>query len=104
VIQGALEIEGETGGELWLNGLLVNGALTLNNAGGSGLARLHVAHTTLVPSAGGVNVGTNSDALSVELVRSLCGAVTFAGPARSLRAVDSAIDAGEGEAVMAVEV
>lgn len=94
-VLGAVEVGGE--GEIVLDGLLVEGQLTVPP---DDLARLTLNHCTLVPAAGGLLVqaapgaGTANDRLVVELFRSIVGPVVVPDTARRLEAAHSLLDHG----------
>lgn len=102
-VVGDITSKGGAKSELWLDGLLLQGNLAVAKPDDEGFARLRLAHSTIVPGAGALKVHAGADALSVELVRSLCGAVHFAGPASKLSLTDSAIDADGGAAITAAD-
>jgi hypothetical protein len=103
-IRGNLEIKGKagsaglTGGELVLNGLLVEGKLTVldGNLGG-----LEVSHCTLVPRHGGLDVTGLNDRLDIHLSRSICGPVTLTADVSKLLVDECIVDNGGGTAVSA---
>jgi hypothetical protein len=92
---GDVEVAG--GGEVILDGLLIEGSVTVPPGD---LARLTINHCTLAPPAGGLTVeaiaaaGTSNDRLVVSLFRTICGPVTLAESARRLEAAHSLIDHG----------
>jgi hypothetical protein len=79
-LRGDLEVEGDTlaGGdapsELILDGLLVEGKLTVRNGK---LGSLQVTHSTLVPAAGGISVAAGNAKLKLHLGRALCGPIAL---------------------------
>ncbi len=90
-----VEVTGGPGsGQLIVDGLLVEGKVTV--AAGS-LASLQILHSTLVPAAGGLTVAAGSGAgeasLDVRLHRTICGPVELADGV-SLAAADSILDSG----------
>lgn len=102
-LRGRIDVQSAANSELWFDGVLSEGELRLLNAGGAGLTRLRLAHTTLTPNgAGTLTVQAAHDALAVELYRSIAGAIAVAAPARELRIRESIVDVGEGDAVDAV--
>src|SRR5262249_30769169 len=95
-LQGNVEVAG-TGvvgnlgpGALVLDGLLVEGALTVL-AGTIG--ELLISHSTLVPKKGGLTV-KQTDPLSITLKRSICGPIATPITVAEVRVLDSIIDAG----------
>jgi hypothetical protein len=72
-VQGLAAGNSKTPGELALNGLLVEGGITVQDGN---LARLRLHHCTLTPPVGAIVVqGGNLD-LTLSLTRSICGPVT----------------------------
>jgi hypothetical protein len=99
-----LEVEGTApaasleGGELILDGLLIEGKLTVRKGN---LARLRVAHSTLVPSANGLECAGENAALEIALVHSIAGPVTLPDTVRSVTLLDSLVDGAVGAAITA---
>lgn len=99
---GNLEVRGTAGaedlapGELILDGLLIQGQLTVLDGD---LGHLTVNHCTLVPGEGGLIVnsspaaGVRNDRLVVDLERSICGRVALAENIPELHLEDSIVDA-----------
>lgn len=85
-------------GELVIDGLLIEGKLSVP----AGSIRLHIAHSTLVPSSGGIKIEGDS---SVELTidRSICGRIEVAGKSSSLIVNESIIDADGAEKYPAID-
>ena len=104
VLGGDLALSGGSDSELRLNGLLISGApLRVAAAGGNQLARLRVAHCTLVPGitlnadsapqqsdAASLVVEIGTVALTIE--RTICGAMRIDAEA-TVSATDSIVDA-----------
>jgi hypothetical protein len=100
-LRGSLAIEGTApagsadAGTLILNGLLIEGTLTVREGN---LGNLSLAHTTLLPSAGGLTVkagttdGKRNDVLNVTLDRCITGPVTVADAAHLVRLADTIVD------------
>lgn len=89
-LAGDIEVEGtgegDEPGELWLDGLLVAGDVTVVvSAAGPGLGLLSIAHTTLVPApdTGAVTIEDGNDRCALALSRAITGKLTL--PARSGR-------------------
>lgn len=100
-LQGSVEVAG-TGvvgnlgpGALVLDGLLVEGALTVL-AGTIG--ELLISHSTLVPKKGGLTVN-QTDPLSIAFKRSICGPIAAPETMTEVRVLDSIIDAGHETSV-----
>jgi hypothetical protein len=92
----------EEGGELILDGLLIEGKLTVLK---DNLGRLRVSHTTLVPSKGGLATSTDNPAynhsLEIVISHSLSGPIGLSGAVPALSMADSLIDGLGGSAVTA---
>lgn len=69
-VRGSAAPEDESGGELMLDGLLIEGRVRIEDGN---LNRLRIAHCTLVPGAGGLLVEGENRHLAIELERSICG-------------------------------
>ena len=107
-LQGSLEVRGTAAAEsvepgtLVVDGLLVEGGLTVR---AGNLGNLRLAHSTLVPGLGGLTVeaeeqpGSANERLAVTLERSICGAITLAETVPTLRIEESILDAGEDSAI-----
>lgn len=107
-IRGDLHVAGKTAteagqpGRLLLNGLLVEGALTVPagcpGAGASDLGGVSITHCSLVPNESwGLRVAGHAGAnaqLVVDIDHSICGPLRVPGLARPMRIADSIIDAG----------
>ncbi len=78
-------------GQLYIDGLLLEGSLTVADGN---LGALYLSHSTITP-AGNLTVsssgtaGGDNDALTVTLYRSVCGAVTLGQNVPALNTVDS---------------
>jgi hypothetical protein len=95
-VSGKIDATGETAGTLILNGLLLDGTLTVNPGN---LGSLQLLHCTLAPGGGGIQASDNP-ALKVILSRTICGPLSLNGAAQ-LTVEDSIIDAGDGAAIQA---
>lgn len=102
-LKGDISVAGEGSedpGELYLNGLLIEGELSVL---GGELGRLDLSHCTLVPGKSDLVVhstktkGRNSQ-LTVNIEHSICGAITLPETSKSLVIADSIIDAIEENA------
>jgi hypothetical protein len=105
-VRGDITVEGTGGptskrlGTLVLDGLLVEGRLTVASAQG-GLGLLRVAHSTLVPVAGGLVVEGGNRRLVVHLERAITGPIVLPDTGPALRVAASIVDAG-GSAALAI--
>ncbi len=100
-VNGNLKISGGPArepGELLVDGILWNGAL---EAGPADLGRLTLAHTTFVPSRGGLRVEPGNSRLILELNRSICGPLVVLDPTARLEMEHSVVDAAGDVAVEA---
>ncbi|MBI4276920.1 MAG: hypothetical protein HY660_00565, partial [Armatimonadetes bacterium] len=103
-VRGTAAAGNRNPGTLVVNGLLIEGTLTVlpGNLGG-----LTVAHATLVPGSGGLTAsasaqaGQHNELLAVTLERAISGAVSVADTVRALRIEESIIDGGGGTAITA---
>jgi hypothetical protein len=100
---GDIEVEGEgTGdqpGELWLDGLLINGDLTvIAPAAGPGLGRLSIAHTTVVPApdTGKVTVAAGNDSCAVTMRRAITAKTTVPDASGPVDITESIVQAPDG--------
>ena len=102
-IRGSLSVKGlapttsQNPGMLILNGLLVEGALTVLVGN---LGAVQVVHSTLEPSAGGlivnpsVSSGAQNSQLAVSLLRTISGPINLPATIPTLSLTDSILDAG----------
>lgn len=103
---GDLEVEGtapassQTPGTLVLDGLLVEGGLEVLPGN---LGSLRLAHTTLAPDQGGLEVPAGNDRLEITLARSICGPISLAASVAALRLDESIVDHPTGLAIDAAE-
>lgn len=99
-VTGTAPVADQPPGVLAFDGLLIEGRMTVDDPD-SHIGLLRIAHTTLVPNFGGLIVsGTNAD-LDVQLIRSICGAITITAVAVSLSLEDCIVDAETGSAIAA---
>lgn len=99
-VTGSAPVAGQSPGTLTLHGLLIEGALTINDPGRH-LGSVNLEHTTLVPSAAGLSVtGAKAD-FALRLSRSICGPISIAPDAPTLALEDCIVDAGAGLAIAA---
>jgi hypothetical protein len=99
-ITGTAPVNSKTPGGLDLNGLLVEGKLTVDGTLTGNLGALGVSHCTLVPSKGGLAVTSKNDQLEIAVTRSICGPIALSASVRhTLRIVESIVDGNGGIAV-----
>jgi hypothetical protein len=104
-IWGDVSVHGTAGNdiseasELVLDGLLVEGKLTVSTGA---LGSLRLAHSTLVPGKGGLEIGSQNDRLGVSLDRSICGPMVLPDSVPRLNLVDCIVGrGGDGSAIIA---
>lgn len=93
-VRGTADAESSNPGSFALDGVLVEGTLTVESGN---LGALRVAHATLVPSAGGLVVEAGNTRLDATLFRSVVGPVDVADDALRVRLDDSIVDPAAGE-------
>ena len=104
-VRGAIEVTGTapTGriepGELIINGLLVEGSITVQPGN---LGALTLAHTTLVPGAGALTVQAN-DQLTVSVEHSIVGTLALAETIRTTQIMASIVDGDLNAGQLAIE-
>lgn len=98
-VVGTADAESSNPGTFAMDGLLVEGSLTVQagNLGG-----LRVAHCTLVPAEGGLAVQAGNTRLDVTLVRTATGRVDVADDARNLSLEDCIVDGSGSTATRAL--
>jgi len=93
-IRGEIPVDGAAG-KLLLNGLQIEGAMTVQCGE---LDNLILSHCTLVPDSGGLTVetvttdGVCNTQLNIDIERCICGSLIVPEQVRALRIVDSIID------------
>jgi hypothetical protein len=83
-------------GDLVLDGLLVEGKLTVLNGN---LNSLLIANSTLVPAKGGLNVNSKNDQLKIAVEYSITGNITLGSPITELQIKNSTVDGDGGDAI-----
>ena len=105
VILGAVEVVGtapaasETPGDLVLDGLWLDGALTVADGH---LGQLTLSHSTLNPGAAGVSVAAGNPALTLRVDRAVVGRISLAVPVGGGVITDSIVE-GAPDAILAAE-
>lgn len=97
-VTGTADVNSLTGGQLALDGLLVEGKLSVLEGN---LGSLKVSHCTLVPRQHGLEVDSQNERLKIELTRTICGPVRVDAAASKLLVDECIVDNGEGEAIFA---
>jgi hypothetical protein len=93
---GDLTIRGDAATRVTLNGLALDGKLTLHGP----LAQARLAHCTLHRARGGLLCQNLGDDCNVEMRRTLCGTVNVSGALAKLMVAESLLDAGgQGPAI-----
>jgi hypothetical protein len=89
VVRGTDPAGSMGGGFLFLNGLLLEGALVVE---AGELGELRLAHTTLVPEGGGLRIAAGRNArMTVAVDRSILPTIDISGPVARLAVADSLI-------------
>jgi hypothetical protein len=98
--QGTAPAASENPGALFIDGLLIEGSLTINNGN---LGTLGLSHSTIAPG-GGLNVltsqaaGGDNASLAVNLYRTICGPISFNQSQAALNITDSIVSSGPANA------
>lgn len=98
-VVGDLTVNGDSAGELWMDGLLLEGQLVLSATGGEDLGKLSLFHTTLLPKSGGLRVTGSHERLTIELKKCVTGALQLSSTNPTLTVSDTVIDANGGVAI-----
>jgi len=102
-VESPADSDGLAPGELILDGLLIEGQVTVLPGD---LGSLRISHCTLVPEKGGLTVdaepeaGMKHDRLTVTMERSICGAITMSDKVPALQLTDCIVD-GPSEGIKA---
>lgn len=95
-VVGTAPGDSDAQGELILDGLLIEGNVTVLKGQ---LGGLRLQHCTVVPAEGELEVNDDNDELIVRLHRSICGQVTLPATVERIYITDSIIDGDGGAAV-----
>lgn len=98
-VVGSAPAGSDSAGALVLDGLLIEGSLTVGSAPGN-LGHLRLSHCTLVPAQGGLSVSGRNAGLSVQLIRTICGPITLPATGPSLVVEDCILDGVGTETVL----
>lgn len=99
---GNLAVEGTasptslTPGELLLNGILLEGKLSVLPGN---LGRLQLSHCTVVPNKGGVKVDSENEQLHIELIRTISGPIKLTASMKKLNLDETIVDNGNKRAI-----
>jgi len=105
-VRGNWEVKGDTvgagqvGGELAIDGLLMEGSLAVKKGD---LGALTLAHSTLVPGRGGISVAAPNASLRLNLTRSICAGIACSAEGAEVSIVESIIDAPASVAISAAK-
>jgi hypothetical protein len=97
-VKGTTPPSGNDPGDLVLDGLLVEGKLTVLMGD---LHSLLIANSTLVPSKGGLTVKAGNDNLNIGFDYSITGNITINSPITELRVQNSIVTGNGGDAINA---
>jgi len=99
-VQGTAPALSQTPGELYVDGLLIEGAVTVLSGN---LGKLGISHSTIAPS-GSLSVlssgaaGGDNDGLTVNLYRTICGPISVSLNVPALNTTDSIVTSGPASA------
>ncbi len=99
-VLGTAPATSQTPGMLVVDGLLVEGRLDVLPGN---LGSLRLAHTTLAPDQGGLEVSADNERLEITLVRSICGPINLAASVSALCLDECIVDHPAGVALAADE-
>ncbi|HZL87588.1 MAG TPA: phage tail protein [Pirellulaceae bacterium] len=88
----------DSAGALAIDGLLIEGALTVEGGPGT-LVSLRLSHSTLVPGKGGLNGTAANDRLKIDVRRSIVGGINVAPSTAVLEIEESIVDLPGGVAI-----
>lgn len=91
-INGSALPNSDLPGKLALNGLLIEGVVSVTAVGNANLGELRIDHCTIVPSLGGLKVNGKNDAIKLIVSRSICGAINLPATVSTLQIEESIID------------
>ncbi len=97
-VKGTAPAGSVEGGELIVDGVLIEGGLTVQTGN---LARLRVAHTTLVPAEGGLSCAGDNPSLEITLFHSMLGPLALPPTVGSLAVEHCLVDGAGAAAVVA---
>jgi hypothetical protein len=93
-VRGTAALGSDNAGALFVNGLWLEGSLTVE---AGELGRLALSHCSLIPGSGALQVAAGgNEQLELAVERSICPALIVAGPVRGITLRDSIIGAGAG--------
>jgi hypothetical protein len=96
-VEGTADAASLEPGELVLDGLLIDGQVTI----AGNLGRLTFAHATLVPARGGLAVGASNARLEIVLDHAICGPIALGELVPRLSVRDSIVDGAGAAAITA---
>ncbi|WP_158860374.1 hypothetical protein [Lunatibacter salilacus] len=101
-----LEIDGTapatslSGGSFFINGILLDGKLSVNNGN---LKTCSIRHSTLVPTKGGAEIAPQTGILEFSIGQSICGAINVASIGALVNLEESIVDNNAGTALSVPE-
>ncbi|HSI77817.1 MAG TPA: hypothetical protein VK957_18100 [Lunatimonas sp.] len=95
-IEGTAPIESPNGGGLLINGLLIEGKVTVLEGN---LNSLTLQHSTVTPYSGALELNAQSGILALSISRSICGPITVDSEGSQVVIEESVIDFKEGVAI-----
>jgi hypothetical protein len=101
-VRGTAASTSHNGGTLVVDGLLINGKVSVLRGN---LDRLRISHCTLVPGLkglGGLEVRRQNQRLKIDVTRSICGSIKLLPTLSKLLLDECIVDNGEGEAISAL--
>lgn len=99
-VVGTAPAASPNGGSVWLNGLLVEGKVTVSNGN---LGSCSIQHCTLVPANGGLETALQSGTFEVFIKQSICGAVKVLSEGALASLEESIVDHKPGVAISVPE-
>lgn len=72
-ITGTAPSESETGGEMFINGLSVEGSVNIESGN---MAKIQLDHTTIYPQINGISIASGNQDLKLVLNKTVCGHIT----------------------------
>jgi hypothetical protein len=98
-IEGTAPSESPNGGGLLINGLLIEGKVTVLEGN---LNSLVIQHSTLSPYSGGLELYAQSGIVALSISRSICGPITVDSEGSQVAIEESLVDFKEGIAIAAL--
>jgi len=96
-VKGTLLDEGLRLGELFVNGIWLEGQLSVYSGD---LGKLDIVHSTLVPDKGGLSVTAGNSHLHIHIERTICRPISVSADVPALRILESLVDPGSGPSAL----